>query len=112
MSGLPEGTHLAYHVMNEAWYWTHRTDAPNVMVQASAEGNGGGVAWKFRLEEIELGGVAHVHLQMFDDSWAAFTQIPEFFETFSSMAPNSTLKAVIDVLKAMGAVDETERTKP
>jgi hypothetical protein len=107
---LSEDTHLAYTVAHEAWYW-RGDENPFVMVAASAKGSGGGVAWEFQIEEMELGGKPTTRVKVFDDAYAAFAQIPEFFAAFAD-APPSTLRAVIAALDAMGAVDETERISP
>lgn len=113
-TALPEDTHLAYIVSHEAWY--ARTpgviDHPEINVMASAKGSGGGVAWEFMVEEVDLGrGEPAIRVKVFDDAFAAFAQIPEFFAAIAETPPQ-TLKAVRAALDAMGAVDETERHGP
>jgi hypothetical protein len=107
---LPEGTHFAYTVTSEAW-WFRGGEAPNVMVAASAKGQGGGVAWEFSIDEIELGGKPVTQVKVFDDAYAAFTQIPEFFAALADEAP-ATVAAVVALLDQLGAIDETDRVGP
>ena len=110
---LPEGTHLAYTVWHEAWWFSTAAagDPPSVMIAASAKGEGGGVAWEFPVEEIELGGKPVTRAKIFDDSYAAFTQVPELFAALAD-GGGTTLTAVIELLDMLGAVDETERVSP
>jgi len=111
---LPEGTHLAYTVWHEAWYAQAVEQAherPNLMVAASAKGNGGGVAWEFQVSQYELGGKAVTRVLMFDDAYAALVQVPEFFAALAEYQP-PTLDDVQEILHQFGAVDETERESP
>ena len=109
---LPEGTHLAYVVSGEAWYASAaRREIPDLMVMASAEGAGGGEEWEFQITEQELGGEMCTRVKMFNDSYAAFTQMPEFFAVLARTQPK-TLADVRSVLAGFGAVDETKRVSP
>jgi hypothetical protein len=112
---LAEGGHLAYIVMHEAWYASSPgiVDHPEISVSASFTGNGGGSAWSFGIEEVELGlriGPA-IRVKVFDDAFPAFVQIPEFFAALAS-GQVTMLRDVRSVLDRMGAVDETERRGP
>lgn len=104
---LPEDCYLAYIVMHEA-YWAPRTWIPNekptVMVQAAS--NGGGVGWEFAVED--YASINAVRLAMFSDSWAALTQIPEFFAALAAGEVSSLADARV-LLDRLGAVDRTER---
>jgi hypothetical protein len=115
---LPADTHLAYTVSHEAWY--ARTpgivDQPQIMVGASAQGSGGGVAWEFSVTEHDFGGHGRaikvgVFDDAFDDAFAAFAQIPEFFAALAA-GDIDTLDKVALLLQHIGAVDETEREDP
>lgn len=112
MSALPEDTHLAYVVSHEAWYAQTPgvIDHPEINISASAEGNGGGVAWEFTVEEVDLGshGPA-IRAKVFDDAFAAYTQLPEFFARLAGGI--TTLKQVQALLDDLGAVDETDRSR-
>lgn len=113
MSALPEDTHLAYTVSHEAWYATTPgvVDGPEIGIAASAEGTGGGVAWEFAVEEVDLGGHGKaIRLRIFDDAFAAYSQIPEFFTALGSEKIGS-LDEVRDLLDRLGAVDETKRAQ-
>jgi hypothetical protein len=105
---LPDDTHLAYIVSHEAWYY--RGDGkPSLSVSASA--NGGGVAWEFEIEEMELGGKPVTRVKVFDDAYAAFAQVPELFAALADGA-GTTLTACRGLLDMLGAADETGRTGP
>lgn len=111
---IPEDCHLAYVVSHEAWYWNAAkgTDSkPHLNVQASAKGTGGGVAWEFDVSEHFLGGEYCTRIEMFDDSYAAFADIPEFFALMREHQPGM-LREVRGILDGLGAVDETERNDP
>ena len=109
---LPEGTHFAYTVTHEAWYARSLPDDRRELnISASALGASGGVAWEFTVEEVDLG--SHglpIRVKVFDDAFAAFAQIPEFF---AALAANDidTLDKVTLLLQHLGAVDETQRTR-
>lgn len=107
---LPDDTHLAYTVAHEAWYW--RGDENDyVMIAASAKGSGGGVAWEFQVEEMELGGKQVIRVKVFDDAFAAFADVPGLFAALAD-GRAGTLVTVREVLDDLGAVDETERKSP
>ncbi|MEU6725536.1 hypothetical protein ABZ917_17655 [Nonomuraea wenchangensis] len=105
---IPEDCRFAYVVSHKAWY-CDVIDAPSVTVCASALG--GGVAWEFAIKEVELGGSPVIRAGVFNDAFAAFEQIPEFFATLGEERP-STLDAVVEILGRLGAVDETEYVRP
>ena len=58
----------------------------------------------------ELGEPA-IQMEIFDDAFAAFTEIPWFFTTLATERPN-TLHQVRTVLDRLGFVDATERVQP
>lgn len=104
---LPEGTRLAYVVTHEAWYY--RDGKPSVTVMAAA--GGGGVAWEFAVEEFRFRGEPATQVQVFEDAYAAFAQLPEFFGALAA-GEGTTLADVIKLLDLLGAVDKTERRGP
>lgn len=109
---LPEGTRLAYIVSREAWYSRvpgASARRPDINVMASA--GGGGVAWEFTVEEVEIGSETAIRVKVFDDAFAAFTQIPEFFTRLAA-GQVTTLDDVRELLACMGAADETQRRDP
>lgn len=111
---LPDDTHLAYIVSHEAYYWNAAKtpgEKPHLNVQASARGNGGGVAWEFDVSEHFLGNEYCTRIEMFDDAYAAFAEIPEFFVLMRERRPG-TLREVRGILDGLGAADETKRTDP
>lgn len=113
MATLPEDTHLAYTVSHEAWYARHPgiVDQPQIMVAASAQGSGGGVGWEFSVSEHDFDRTRPISIRLFDDAFAAFTQIPEFFAAVAAEG-TGTLDGVRALLDRLGAVDETDREDP
>jgi hypothetical protein len=110
---LPEDCRLAYIVSHEAWF--ARTpgivDRPEISVCASANDGRGG-EWSFGISEVDFGSHGQaIELKVFDDAFAAFAQIPEFFAALA--AENITeLAGVRALLDRLGAVDQTERRTP
>jgi hypothetical protein len=113
MRQLPDDTHLAYVVSHEAWYGTRDiVRRPQINVAASAHGSGGGVRWEFTVEEVDLGSHGKpIRLKIFDDAFAAFAEIPEFFASLNEDGAGA-LDDVRHLLDSLGAVDETERKSP
>lgn len=105
---LPDGCVLGYTVLYEAWYGELASDRE---ISVSAAAPGGGCAWEFIVEEIELGGQQCARVKVFDDAFAAFVQIPEFFIALAERKPNTTVE-VIRILNGLGARDLTERDWP
>ncbi|MCW2901767.1 MAG: hypothetical protein JWO67_4032 [Streptosporangiaceae bacterium] len=108
---LPKGTHLAYIVDHDTWYSqgprVRRSEYPSIMIQAAADD--GGVAWEFPVEGTRIGAI---RASLFSEAWQAFQQMPEFFFALAEFDGNATLKDVRGILDRLGAVDETERTRP
>lgn len=108
---MPESTHLAYIVWQEAW-WGRVTYRDDPRVQIMAAHPDGGVAWEFAVEAVDLGSNARaLRLQIFDDAFAALADIPELFARLATGHP-LTLEGVILILRDLGAVDETPRENP
>jgi hypothetical protein len=107
---LPEDCHLAYIVSHEAWYANAMPERhPEINVVAAADG--GGCAWEFMVEEVDLGsGGTPIRVKVFDDAFAAFEEMPEFFASLAA-EKTGTLDGVRSILDRMGAVDETDRTR-
>jgi hypothetical protein len=107
---IPDDCHLAYIVSHEAWYWNAlgSTEKPHLNVQAAAYG--GGVAWEFDVSEYHLGGKPCTRIQMFDDAYESFAQIPEFFILMREHRPG-TLREVRGILDGLGAADLTQRAR-
>ena len=106
---LPEDCRLAYIVSHEAWYARAMPDRqPEMSVMASAEG--GGCAWEFAVREagFENRGQHPISVTLFDDAFAAFAQIPEFFAALAAEEVTA-LGGVRTLLANMGAADETDR---
>jgi hypothetical protein len=109
---LPEGTSLTYIVWHEAWYAdASRTpgEHPHLMVSAAADE--GGVAWEFQVDGYDLSGSPVTRVKMFEDAYAAFADMPEFFAALAEHRP-VTLDEVQDILISLGATDTTPRVSP
>jgi hypothetical protein len=105
---LPGGAHLAYSCLHEI---RARPGVPaEVYVFASKKGDGGGSRWGFSIIEKDLAGPA-IKVEVFEDAFAAFTEIPQFFVALARNQPNH-MATVYALLRASGAVDETPRVDP
>jgi hypothetical protein len=109
---LPEGTHLAYTVAHETWYWANSslpTDPLHVRVEARYGDENRGVAWSFPIEELSYG----LRLGITDENWGALRDIPEFFTLLAELDVSvATLDQVRVLLDGLGAVDATVRARP
>jgi hypothetical protein len=107
---IPKDCELTYIVSREAWY--HNPDSkPYVSVHATSPKIRGGVEWEFRVVEYQFDDGPSICLEIFDDAFDAFTQIPEFFQRLVERCPLS-LAGLRELLDAIGARDCTERTAP
>ncbi len=102
------GYQLTYTVYQEAWYAQPGQRPELVVTKATKEG---GCAWEFTIEDYtEKLNHPAIRVQIFDDAWQAFAEIPELF---AELARNgrSTLADVQGILDGLGFVDATERTE-
>lgn len=104
---LPEDTYLTYIVNHEAWY--HKDDKRSLNIVASALG--GGCAWEFEVTEHMLSLIPAIRLEVFEDAFAAFTQVPELFARLAELE-GAGLEDVITILDDLGAQDKTSRRSP
>jgi hypothetical protein len=97
---------LTYVLAHEGWWARSTGDAARPRVIISGPG------WNFTVERVDLGqhGEA-IQVTTFSDAFAAFSQLPQFF-TMISEREAETLDAVVLILKELGAVDATPRTRP
>ncbi|MFE5290407.1 hypothetical protein ACFRAQ_36135 [Nocardia sp. NPDC056611] len=114
MPSLDADCRLTYTISHEAWYFTAAAalsgdEQPHLNVHSSAED--GGVAWEFRIREGGLKSIPSTQIVMFDDAYAALTQVPELFAALAAERPRD-VAAVIAILDRLGAQDITERTDP
>lgn len=101
---LPEGTHLVY--MDNRRNQGHRREVIEVMLRPIGGGTWATSEWKFGVEEYDLFGTNPICVEVFDDAFAAFTQIPEFFTSLAT-ENITTLDALEALLLRLGAADET-----
>lgn len=109
---LPEGAHLAYSVLAEAWYAEAcMANGRHPEIHIMAAHPEGGVSWEFCAEQYVFGPDNQaVELRIFENAFAAFIQMPEFFLLMEQHRP-TTLRGVRDILDGLGAVDETKRRR-
>jgi len=100
---LPEGTHLAWTDFRRTWY-ASRNPVREISISTRD--------WSFQIAEVNLGGHGTaLQLRIFEDAFAAFTQIPEFFRELA-LVPCLTLDGAAFLLSELGAVDETPEDAP
>ncbi|MEV2239564.1 hypothetical protein [Micromonospora sp. NPDC049891] len=108
------GYTYTYIVAEEAYWWHARRKAdprPTLMVAKAADG--GGVAWEFAVvhKQFTVVDEATIQVRVFNDGFAAFTEMPPFFAALAEQKP-ATLDGVRAILDGLGVVDATERTDP
>ena len=99
---LTDGATLTYTVSHEAWY-SRVVERPEIVVS--------GPGWEFVVTEHDHGDRNPIRVGVFEDAFAAFAQIPEFFAALAEQQPG-TLTGVRAILDEMGATDETPRVSP
>lgn len=101
--GTPKG--LRYTIIHEAWY-RHVTESIEIVV--GRYDPDGGCYWEFTVRKV---GDIGVRVDVFDDAWAAFTEIPEFFARLAAIGRRATLDDVRGILDGLGSQDATQRTR-
>lgn len=104
---------LEYIIAKEAWWRdATRNIDPDPYISVIKAHRGGGCDWEFQItDRSRTIKSAAVRIGIFDDAFAAFTEIPELFAALAAERP-TTLDAVRKILDRIGAVDATERTRP
>lgn len=100
-----------YIVSHEAWYAAVLDDKTRGIDIRKASAEGGGVYWEFGIRWIPLFGRECPKVSIFDDAWAAFREIPEFFSGLYDMGENAQPDAVTALLDRCGFIDVTERQR-
>lgn len=99
------GYRLCYLVPHEAWY-KRVVGGQRVTVSKSADE--GGCAWEFDIVLVRNIGL---RLEIFDDAYAAFTEIAPLFAALAARPPGD-LAAVCALLEEFGLPDVTPREDP
>ncbi|MEU3452268.1 hypothetical protein ABZ671_01295 [Micromonospora sp. NPDC006766] len=102
------GYRLDYIVTAEAWHARLGEDAKLNIRKASL---GGGVFWEFAIVAKPSLGPDAIKLEMFDDAFAALTDVAPLFASLAAEQP-SGLDEVRVILDRLGFVDSTDRTGP
>jgi hypothetical protein len=105
---LPGGAHLAYTVVQEAWYAFALDPAERTEIGVMAQVPREGVCWEFAV--VQTGPGEQVRLRLHPDATAAYTEIPEFFLVLDEQR-FTTLDEVRTLLDKLGEADETERER-
>ncbi|MDQ0376530.1 hypothetical protein [Amycolatopsis thermophila] len=103
---------LTYFVQQEAWFAdaAYAGEVPAINISASADTGRDGVKWDFTVQEHHLAGRPALQVSLFDDAFAAFTDVPELFAALAAEQPR-TLDQLRNLLDRLGAVDVTRRTR-
>jgi hypothetical protein len=104
---VPDDCTFAYVVLSEGWY-AEAIDRPEMSVQLV--NHAGGVNWEFVIVQ-KHHGQSCIQVRIFDEAFAAFGQIPAFFDALRDEQPR-TVEAVRKILDRLGAIDRTDREKP
>lgn len=110
---------LTYTISHEAWYWDtvprDNNETAEITVHREALSSGGshdGVHWEFTISWRDLGGVGPCpKVGVFDDAFAAFTEIPEFFAGLEKLTSPIMPEHVVALLDSLDFTDVTERER-
>lgn len=112
---LRSGELLTFDVQHESWHWAaNRGVGGRPTIYVSAEADDGGCAWQFAAvehDQRDMGGHKAVRVEVFDEAFAAFREIPEFFAALDAM-PATNLADVVTILRRLDIADVTEREMP
>lgn len=113
---LPEGTKLTYVLNHEAWYAdanreTLRRDNGTGREISGQVTDHTSITWEFTIRELHIGERA-VLLEVFDESWPLFTQVPDLFSGFAELGKDPSLDEIAELLDAVGFTDVTPRRNP
>lgn len=112
---LRSGELLTFDVQHESWHWAaNRGVGGRPTIYVSAENPDGGCVWQFAVverDQRDAGGRKAVRIEVFDEAFAAFREIPEFFAALDAM-PATNLADVVTILRRMDGDDVTEREMP
>jgi hypothetical protein len=111
---------MAYVASHEAWYWDACFEG-NVVAEIYVQNvsvdedgvvdRGGGCHWEFAIRWHDHGEHGTPpQVEIFNDAWQAFHEIPEFFGKLATLADKATVHVVIDMLVDLGWTDLTTRS--
>lgn len=109
----PAGFLLGYHVVREAWY-SRVAPVPGdetVLTIGLFAAEGGGQRWEFCVEEVPVQCRGCLRVRVFDDGFAAFAAVPEFFARLADLGVGASVEEVVAVLDGLGFVDLTQRER-
>ncbi len=100
------GYQLTYIATHEAYYARDDQERTLNVVKAA---DAGGCAWEFNIvDHSERLDTAAVRVEIFDDAWQAFAEIPDLFAALAEIG-ESSLDEVRQILDQLGFTDATER---
>ena len=105
---------------NETWYSRviprdNKNDVDEVMIGLYAvtdDGHNDGCCFEFAVRWVRLGGEDVPRVEVFSDTFKAFTEFADVFAMLSVAPKRIEPREVCALLKAMGFADATERTRP
>jgi hypothetical protein len=101
-----------YVVGHEAWYWGSRPNKANV-AEVSIEGGSGAEAWEIVClwRHIHSSGPPSMKVEVFQDAFAAFEEVPELFAKLATMCNKhpQPKDVILAVLEALDFEDVTDR---
>jgi len=107
------GYTFEYAVNTEAWWWdaSVSADMRATLTVAKATHDARGCEWEFTIVRHDFSDGSHIKVSMFDDVFAAFSEMAPFFAALADRKP-TTLDGVRAILDGLGVVDATERVNP
>jgi hypothetical protein len=110
------GLHVTFYRSWRAFPHT-RDRADDIVVSVHPNGHNRGGNYEFAIEHIGTeprGRAIALRVQLFDDSWRAFSDLPAFFTMLASLdrsegaRPGVTLDDLTPELRALGWIDKTD----
>lgn len=109
---LSTGDRLTYIATGEAWYAESLTDEDRATIIISTDSDSAEHGdWEFTIGQApKLANPPALRMEMYDDSFRAFTEAPELFTALAAERPTA-LEALRGLLDKLGALDITPRVR-
>ncbi len=117
---MTDKTRMQFIQMSRAYYYSNQIrEGIEEEINITKAHIDGGCDWEFNIVWRPLGGQSVPRLEIFDDAWIAFAEIPELFELFRNYDTSKqgektplTPKQLCEELLEMGFVDATPENPP
>jgi len=108
-----------YVVYGEAWYARGTSSLERNVTEEVTVSREGEDGWEFLVtwHDLSRGRPPFARVEIFDDAWAAFAEVPELFADLATAAasvgdgPSLTVAEVRILLERLGFVDTTARVR-